>query len=86
MRCGAEWKLQTTKNSIKDRRPVTRGDTWVFKDGKVTIIHILRIPRESTYYDQSAVNYDSIVGKLKVEILGVGRFDMFTVVEKTKKI
>lgn len=77
-----EWKLKTTKNSLNDRRPVTREDTWLFKDGKVTILHI---PREGTYYDQPPVNYDAVDGKLKVEILGGSRFDMFTVVEKSDK-
>lgn len=77
-----EWKLKTTKNSLNDRRPVTREDTWLFKDGKVTILHI---PREGTYYDQPPVNYDAVDGKLKVEILGGSRFDLFTVVEKSDK-
>jgi hypothetical protein len=76
------WKLQTTKNSLTDRHPITREDTWEFKDGKVTILHI---PREGTYYDQPPVNYEIVDGKLKVEILGGSRFDMFTVVEKTEK-
>ncbi|WP_411726870.1 hypothetical protein [Methyloglobulus sp.] len=76
------WQLQTTKNSLIDRRPVTREDTWVFKDGKVTILHI---PREGTYYDQPPVTYEVKDGKLKVAILGGSRFDMFTVVEKDDK-
>jgi hypothetical protein len=76
------WKLETTKNSIKDRHPVTREDTWVFKDGKVTI---LNIPREGTHYDQPPVNYDVENGKLKVDVLGGSRFDMYTVVEKDDK-
>ena len=74
------WKLQTTKNSLTDRHPITREDTWVFKDGKVTILHI---PREGTYYDQPPVNYGIENGKLKVDILGGSRFDLFTVVEKS---
>jgi hypothetical protein len=78
-----EWKLQTTKNSLKDRHPVTREDTWIFKDGKVTILHI---PREGTFYDQPPVNYDAVDGKLKVDVLGGSRFDLFTVVEKDDKI
>jgi hypothetical protein len=73
------WKLETTKNSVSDRRPVTREDTWVFKDGKATILHI---PREGTYYDQPPVNYAVENGKLKVDVLGGSRFDMYTVVEK----
>ncbi len=73
------WKLETTKNSLNDRRPAAREDTWVFKDdGKVTILHI---PREGTYYDQPPVPYDVVDGKLKIEVLGGSRFDMFTVVE-----
>jgi hypothetical protein len=76
------WKLQTTKNSLTDRRPVTREDSWVFEAGKVTILHI---PREGTYYDQPPVSYDVVDGKLKVEILGGSRFDLFTVVEKDDK-
>jgi hypothetical protein len=76
------WKLQTTKNSLTDRRPITREDTWVFEGGKVTILHI---PREGTYYDQPPVNYEIDNGKLKVEILGGSRFDLYTVVEKSDK-
>lgn len=74
-----EWKLQTTKNSLNDRRPVTREDTWVFKAGKVTI---LNIPREGTHYDQPPVNYDVDNGKLKIDVLGGSRFDLYTVIEK----
>ncbi|OYV18970.1 MAG: hypothetical protein CG441_929, partial [Methylococcaceae bacterium NSM2-1] len=37
------WKLQYTKNSLTDKQAIDREDTWVFKDGKVTILHI---PRE----------------------------------------
>jgi hypothetical protein len=76
------WNLQTTKNSLTDRHPVAREDTWIFKDGKVTILHI---PREGTYYDQPPVTYEIEGGKLKVAILGGSRFDMFTVVEKDDK-
>ena len=76
------WKLQTSKNSINDRRPRTREDTWVFQDGKVTILHI---PREGTYYDQPPVNYAVENGKLKVDVLGGSRFEMYTVVEKDDK-
>ena len=76
------WKLETTKNSLTDRRPVTREDTWEFKDGKVTILHI---PREGTYYDQPPVNYAVENGKLKVDVLGGSRFEMYTVVEKDDK-
>jgi len=73
------WKLQSTKNSLNDKQSIDREDTWVFKDGKLTILHI---PREGTYYDQPPVVYEVEDGKLKVAIIGSGRFDLFTVVEK----
>ena len=73
------WKLQSTKNSLTDKQAISREDTWVFKDGKVTILHI---PREGTYYDQPPVAYDIEDGKLKVATVGSSRFDLFTVVEK----
>ncbi len=76
------WKLQSTKNSLTDKQTIDREDTWVFKDGKVTILHI---PREGTYYDQPPVAYDIEDGKLKVAIIGSSRFDLFTVVEKDEK-
>jgi hypothetical protein len=76
------WKLQSTKNSLNDKQAIDREDTWVFKDGKVTILHI---PREGTYYDQPPVTFDIEDGKLKVAIIGSSRFDMFTVVEKDDK-
>jgi hypothetical protein len=76
------WKLQSTKNSLNDKQAMDREDTWVFKGGKVTILHI---PREGTYYDQPPVNYDIEDGKLKVAIIGGNRFDLFTVVEKDDK-
>jgi len=76
------WKLQTTKNSLTDKQAIDREDTWVFKDGKLTILHI---PREGTYYDQPPVNYEVEDGKLKVAIIGSSRFDLFTVVEKDDK-
>lgn len=76
------WKAETTKNSLNDRRPVKREDTWVFKDGKVTILHI---PREGTHYDQIPVPYDVVDGKLKIEALGGSRFDLFTVIDKDDK-
>ena len=72
------WKLQSTKNSLNDKQAIDREDTWVFKDGKLTILHI---PREGTYYDQAPVNYELEDGKLKVAIIGSSRFDLFTVVE-----
>ncbi len=76
------WKLQTTKNSLTDKKPIDREDTWIFKDGKVTILHI---PREGSYYDQSPVSYEIEDGKLKIAIIGSSRFDMFSVEEKTDK-
>jgi hypothetical protein len=76
------WKLQYTKNSLTDKQAIDREDTWVFKDGKVTILHI---PREGTYYDQPPVPYEIEDGKLKVAIIGGSRFDLFTVVEKDDK-
>jgi hypothetical protein len=76
------WKLQYTKNSLADKNPINREDTWVFKDGKVTILHI---PREGTYYDQPPVPYEVEDGKLKIAIIGGNRFDLFTVVEKDDK-
>jgi hypothetical protein len=76
------WKLQSTKNSLTDKQAIDREDTWVFKNGKVTILHI---PREGAYYDQPPVPYEIEDGKLKVAIIGGSRFDRFTVVEKDDK-
>jgi hypothetical protein len=76
------WKLQSTKNSLNDKQAIDREDTWVFKDGKVTILHI---PREGSYYDQPPVAYEVEDGKLKVAIIGSSRFDLFTVVDKDDK-
>jgi hypothetical protein len=76
------WKLQSTKNSLTDKQAIDREDTWVFKDGKVTILHI---PREGTYYDQPPVAYEVDDGKLKVAIIGSSRVDLFTVVELSDK-
>ena len=73
------WKLQSTKNSLTDKQAIDREDTWVFKDGKVTVLHI---PREGTYYDQPPVAYEVEDGKLKVAIIGSSRFDLFTVIDK----
>ena len=73
------WKLQHTTNSLTDKQTVTREDTWVFKDGKVTILHI---PREGKYYDQPPVNYEIEDGKLKIALVGNSRFDVFSLVEK----
>lgn len=73
------WKLQSTKNSLTDKQAIDREDTWVFKDGKVTILHI---PREGSYYDQPPVSYEIEDGKLKIAIIGSSRFDLFSVVDK----
>ena len=73
------WKLDHSKNSLTDKDSVPREDTWVFKDGKVTILHI---PRDGKYYDQPPVNYEIEDGKLKVALVGNSRFDLFTLVEK----
>lgn len=76
------WKLQSTKNSLTDKQAITREDTWIFKDGKMTILHI---PREGTYYDQPPVDYEVEDGKLKTAIIGSNRFELFTVVELDEK-
>lgn len=72
------WKLQYSKNSPTDQDPVNREDTWVFKGGKVTILHI---PRDGKYYDQLPVNYEIEDGKLKIALLGNNRFDVFSLVD-----
>lgn len=72
------WKLQHTKNSLTDKQAIDREDTWVFKDGKVTILHI---PREGKFYDQPPVNYEIEDGKLKIALVGNSRFDVFSLVE-----
>ncbi len=76
------WKLQYTKNSLTDKASINREDTWIFKDGKVTILHI---PRDGIFYDQPPVNYEIEDGKLKVALVGNDRFDVFSVVEKDDK-
>ncbi|MEQ1621074.1 MAG: hypothetical protein ABL919_06680 [Methylococcales bacterium] len=76
------WKLQYSKNTLTDKDPVTREDTWVFKGGKLTILHI---PREGKYFDQPPVNYDVEEGKLKIALVGNSRFDYFSLVEKDDK-
>ncbi len=72
------WKLESSKNSLNDKDAVKREDTWIFKDGKVTILHI---PRDGKYYDQPPVNYEIEDGKLKIALLGNSRFDIFSLVE-----
>ena len=76
------WKLDHTQNSLTDKDPVNREDTWVFKDGKLTILHI---PREGKYYDQPPVNYEIEDGKLKIALVGNGRFEEFSLVEMSDK-
>ncbi len=76
------WKLDHTQNSLTDKDPVNREDTWVFKDGKLTILHI---PREGKYYDQPPVNYEIEDGKLKIALVGNGRFEEFSLVEISDK-
>jgi hypothetical protein len=76
------WKLESGKNSLTDKEPVAREDTWIFKNGKVTILHI---PREGKYYDQPPVNYEIEDGKLKIALLGSSRFDVFSLEEKDDK-
>ncbi|MDD1611376.1 MAG: hypothetical protein LUO95_12525 [Methylococcaceae bacterium] len=67
---------------MEDKDPVNREDTWVFKDGKLTILHI---PREGKYYDQPPVNYEIEDGKLKIALVGSGRFEEFSLVEMNDK-
>ena len=76
------WKLQYTKNSATAKQTIQREDTWVFKDGRVTI---LNIPREGTHYDQQPVNYEIDNGKLKIPYVGRSGFDTFSLVEKDDK-
>ena len=76
------WKLQYTKNSLTDKQAIDREDTWVFKDGKVTILHI---PREGKFYDQPPVNYEVEDGKLKISLVGNSRFDIFSLVDLDDK-
>ncbi|MEI7795633.1 MAG: hypothetical protein WCI06_03260 [Methylococcaceae bacterium] len=76
------WKLQSTKNTASEKEEaLPREDTWIFKEGKLTILHI---PREGKYYDQPPVNYDVEEGKLKVSQVGSSRLDFFSLVEKTE--
>ncbi|MGZ8095796.1 MAG: lipocalin family protein [Methylosarcina sp.] len=73
------WKLQSTKNSATAKESIPREDTWVFKNGQVTI---LNIPREGSHYDQQAVTYEIENGKLKIPYVGRSGFDTFSLVEK----
>ena len=71
------WKLLQTRAGGDAKKAMTREDTWVFKNGKVTILHI---PREGTFYDQPPVDYLVEDGKLKVTILGrTDKFETFAV-------
>jgi len=76
------WKLDHTKNSLTDKESIERPDTWVFKDGKLTI---LNIAREGKFYDQPPVNYEIDNGKLKISLVGSSRSDVFSLVEKDDK-
>ncbi|WP_020562734.1 lipocalin family protein [Methylosarcina fibrata] len=76
------WKLQYTKNSATAKENINREDTWVFKDGKVTI---LNIPREGSHYDQQPVTYEIDNGKLKIPYVGRSGFDTFSLVEINDK-
>ena len=74
------WKLQHTKINAAAKESIPREDTWVIKDGKITI---LNIPREGEHYDQAPLNFELENGKLKLPYLGRSGFDMFTLVDKT---
>ena len=76
------WKLDMTKNSLNDRHPAKREDTWVFKDGSYTILHI---PRAGTYYDQLPAPYEIEDGKIKTLITGSSKFDLYSVTAKSDK-
>lgn len=77
------WKLDHTKKSESSSDVNQREDTWNFKDGKVTILHI---PREGIFYDQPPVNYEVEDGKLKVAILGrPDKFEVFSLLAKDDK-
>lgn len=73
------WKLLETKNSASAKETMKREDTWIFKDGKVTI---LNIPREGSHYDQMPVVYEIDNGKLKIPYVGRSGFDTFSLLEK----
>lgn len=77
------WKLDHTKKSISSSEVIPRVDTWNFKDGKVTILHI---PREGVFYDQPPVDYEIVEGKLNVAILGrPDKFEVFSLLDKDDK-
>jgi len=72
------WKLQYTKNNESSKDKIQREDTWIFKDGKITI---LNIPREGSHYDQAPQNYVIEENKLKIPYVGRSGFDTFALVE-----
>ncbi|KJV06063.1 hypothetical protein [Methylocucumis oryzae] len=74
------WKLEYTRNSATAKETIPRQDTWVFKNGKVTI---LNIARAEGHYDQAPLAYEIEDGKLKVPYLGRTGFDTFALIEKT---
>lgn len=76
------WKLLYTKNSATAKQTIPREDTWVFRDGKLTI---LNIPREGTHYDQQPVDIEIDNGKLKIPFVGRSGFDTFALIEKDDK-
>lgn len=75
------WKLLQTRVSGDAAKASDRVDTWVFKGGKLTILHI---PREGTFYDQPPVDYMVEDNKLKVSMMGrPDKFETFTLESKT---
>jgi hypothetical protein len=73
------WKLDITKNSLNDRRPHKREDTWVFKNGTLTILHI---PRAGTYYDQLPEPYKIENDQLIATPMGSSKSEIYSIVEK----
>ncbi len=74
------WKLLQTRANGDAKKAMDRQDTWIFKNGQVTILHI---PREGTFYDQAPVDYTVEEGKLKIAILGrPDKFETFSLESK----
>lgn len=71
------WKLQYTKSSLTTKQVVKREDTWLMKDGNITISNI---PHEGSHYDQPPLAYSIENDKLKVPYLGRGGGDFFSLV------
>ncbi|SJM92648.1 conserved exported hypothetical protein [Crenothrix polyspora] len=71
------WKLQYTKSSLTTQQIIKREDTWLMKDGNITISNI---PHEGKHYDQPALIYSIENGKLKVPYLGRGGGDFFSLI------